>query len=348
MFDVVMGYLGKMSAIMVVVWSCLQTLSNRDNKQPKYIIQIWLQLLVYHGWLWVLWLLVWAIYHGIDDGQLFYWVVAFLSIVYLYMVKIEPKSLFIREKTIDLGKNKDDKSVNPCQLAVVSDIHLGIFFSQQQLQTLIKQLNQLPVDAILITGDWLYHAGADLFGKLMMFKALNKPCYTVLSEADIAQIKDKKTPDIEKLNHVLTTVNVQILDEKEVQIAGLDIYGAVDGTGVAKMLQRNKNKQKTSIIMVHDIKTLQANPQTLVNADENVLIVTGQTHGGQVYIPLITPYLVKAISGIDTISGLTQHDKKLKAKVSKSYYSWTNTGVGMSGLPFRCGCMPSIDILTIV
>lgn len=343
MFEIILSRLGYVLATVVVVWSCVQTLNYWHNTQYKLknFIQIWLQLLVYYVWLWVAWLWFWAMTHGVIDGHLFYWVVLILATLYLYMVKIEPNRLIVHKQTIDLGLQKENQRT--LTIAVVSDIHIGLFFSQHQLTNLVEKLNQLSVDAVFITGDWLYYAGADLTGKLMILKALNKPCYTVLSESDGNAVNNNT---IENLKHSLKIANVNILDEKDVNLAGLNIYGATDGTGVAKWL--SNHQQKPSIVLVHDIKMLQANPQTLVNATDKVLIVSGQTHGGQVYLPMITPYLVKAMSGIDTISGLRQHEQKIRTKVHKIYYSWTSTGIGMSGLPFRCGCAPSIDILTII
>ncbi|MDT0478384.1 metallophosphoesterase, partial [Streptomyces sp. DSM 41014] len=75
------------------------------------------------------------------------------------------------------------------KIAVLSDIHIGIFSNPHQLVRLVKCLNRLDVDAVLILGDWLYQA-TTLDAQLSPFKTLNKPCYTVLSDADTQQVVD--------------------------------------------------------------------------------------------------------------------------------------------------------------
>lgn len=97
------------------------------------------------------------------------------------------------------------------------------------------------------------------------------------------------------------------------------------------------------IIATHDIKQLEANPKTLQAAHANTLVVAGQTHGGQVNIPMLTPLMVKALSGNKLVAGLRKpnnralaaKDRKSK-KPSISVIKWINTGMWMTGHRFGC------------
>lgn len=68
--------------------------------------------------------------------------------------------------------------------------------------------------------------------------------------------------------------------------------------------------------------------------------------------------MVRALTGNKLAAGLRtpdtakQSDYHPKAfneddKPSKRYQVWVNTGIGMTGLPFRFNCPPTIDVLTI-
>ena len=74
---------------------------------------------------------------------------------------------------------------------------------------------------------------------------------------------------------------------------------------------------------------------------------------------MLTPLMVKALSGNKLVAGLRKPNNRalaaqaLAAKDSvqetlhQRYQVWINTGIGMTGLPFRLHCPPTIDVLDI-
>ncbi len=44
----------------------------------------------------------------------------------------------------------------PVRLAVIADIHWGLFFRDGQLVDLVDRLNALDVDAVMVAGDWTH------------------------------------------------------------------------------------------------------------------------------------------------------------------------------------------------
>ena len=348
-----LGQIGWWIAIGVVIAAGLRTLYANPKTQK---IKVMLQLVTLYARYWVWWLLSWSIWHLSVDGQVFYWWVAVLSLLYLYMNWVEPHRLRVQSRQIALPDNRQvpAQSLSPLRLAVIGDIHVGIFSTKHRLERLVNQLNRLDVDAILCVGDWLYHPGADLIGQMLIFKALNKPCYSVLSQADVEQLQaiDRQQGSgnyllaNERLTQVLATLGIQVIDDQALYLGGIRLVGLTESV---KLAQPPRESGHPVIIATHDIKQLKVHSHALDRVGSHVLVIAGQTHGGQVNLPFLTPILVKAMTGNASVAGLFthHHHNANQPKQVPSYQSWTTTGIGMTGLPFRLFCPPTIDVLTI-
>ena len=216
---------------------------------------------------------------------------------------------------------------------------------------------------MLILGDWLYQA-TTLDAHLSPFKTLNKPCYTVLSDADTQQVvndaQNSEPASNMQLMNILPTFGIQLLPEQGLRIAGINIIGIHNGStmDLPRVIEQQRSAGQPLVIATHDIKQLEANPRTLSDANNDTLVIAGQTHGGQVNIPILTPLMVRALTGNKLAAGLRRPDTAKQSnhphqplnedeKPSKRYQVWVNTGIGMTGLPFRFNCPPTIDVLTI-
>lgn len=368
-----LGHLGALIAVLVILWSCLKTVQLKARTDK---LQILLQLVSFYARYWFVWLLVWANVQLLHDNQAIYWLLIALSLLYIYMSWVEPNRLRVSRFSINLTVPATHVSPaaaasQPLQnikrralkIAVLSDIHIGIFSNPRQLARLVKCLNRLDVDAVLILGDWLYQA-TTLDAQLSPFKTLNKPCYTVLSDADTQQVVDdaqnSESASNMQLMNILPTFGIQLLPEQGLRIAGIKIIGIHNGStmDLPRVIEQQRSAGQPLVIATHDIKQLEANPRTLSDANNDTLVIAGQTHGGQVNIPILTPLMVRALTGNKLAAGLRRpdtakqsdyHPKALNEdeKPSKRYQVWVNTGIGVTGLPFRFNCPPTIDVLTI-
>ena len=370
-----LGHLGALIAVLVILWSCLKTVQLKTRTDN---LQILLQLVSFYARYWFVWLLLWANVQLLYDNQAIYWLLIALSLLYIYMSWVEPNRLRVSHFSINLTASatyqpatdislaaSSSKYITPqaAKIAVLSDIHIGIFSNPRQLARLVKCLNRLDVDAVLILGDWLYQA-TTLDAHLSPFKTLNKPCYTVLSDADTQQVvndaQNSEPASNMQLMNILPTFGIQLLPEQGLRIAGIKIIGIHNGStmDLPRVIEQQRSAGQPLVIATHDIKQLEANPRTLSDANNDTLVIAGQTHGGQVNIPILTPLMVRALTGNKLAAGLRQPDipkqsnhphQPLNAanKPSKRYQVWVNTGIGMTGLPFRFNCPPTIDVLTI-
>lgn len=331
--------LGYILTAYVVVWSCLKAFQ-ADIKTG--FLRTWLQLMCYYARYYMVWLIIWTGVQLYDEPKPFEWLMLVLAGLYFYMTSVEPNLFTIKRQTIELSSPQFSLN-QPIKLAVISDIHVGLFWGRSyQLRRLVERLNVLEVDAIIVAGDWLYHAGADIVGQMQIFKALNKPCYTVFSEQDILYDTHHHNNHYNKLADALAILDIKVINEKSINLHDVNIIGAGAKTAIpfAQLLK----SEKPTIIVTHDIKQIEANPSDLTASTAKKLIIAGQTHGGQVNIPFLTQKMVHAIVGTDNKAGLQTRQPNRRL----SYQVWTSTGVGTSGLPFRFNCLPSIDILTIV
>ena len=370
-----LGHLGALIAVLVILWSCLKTVQLKARTDN---LQILLQLVSFYARYWFVWLLLWANVQLLYDNQIIYWLLIALSLLYIYMNWVEPNRLRVSHFSINLtasatyqpatdislaASSSQPIKRQAAKIAVLSDIHVGIFSNPHQLARLVKCLNRLEVDAVLILGDWLYQA-TTLDAQLSPFKTLNKPCYTVLSDADAQQVVDdaqnSESASNMQLMNILPMFGIQLLPEQGLRIAGINIIGIHNGStmDLPRVIEQQRSAGHPLVIATHDIKQLEANPRTLSDANNDTLVIAGQTHGGQVNIPIVTPLMVRALTGNKLAAGLRkpdtakQSDNHPKAfnedeKPSKRYQVWVNTGIGVTGLPFRFNCPPTIDVLTI-
>lgn len=375
-----LGHLGALIAILVILWSCLKTVQLKARTDN---LQILLQLVSFYARYWFVWLLVWANVQLLYDNQIIYWLLIALSLLYIYMSWVEPNRLRVSHFSINLTTSASYQPATDISLAapssqsikrqpikrqaakiaVLSDIHIGIFSNPHQLARLVKCLNRLDVNAVLILGDWLYQA-TTLDAYLSPFKILNKPCYTVLSDADTQQVFDdaqnSESASNMQLMNILPTFGIQLLPEQGLRITGIKIIGIHNGStmDLPRVIEQQRGAGQPLVIATHDIKQLEANPRTLSDANNDTLVIAGQTHGGQVNIPVLTPLMVRALTGNKLAAGLRRPDTAKQSdyhpnafnaanKPKKRYQVWVNTGIGVTGLPFRFNCPPTIDVLTI-
>ena len=164
------------------LWSVLQTFNVNPTKR---FLGIWLKLSLYYAAytmpVWAALLIVGWWQGMLAPLSLPLVLMALLTMVfYFYTVVIQPNRLRLEHHTVDL----DLKA--PLTVAVLADLRIGIYSGKpRHIRKLVTTINELSVDAVLITGDWLYYPSADLVGQLMLFKALNKPVYTVMSTSDL-------------------------------------------------------------------------------------------------------------------------------------------------------------------
>lgn len=314
----------------VVLTAGIQTLkANASGSLIKVFVQL---LLFYMAYLMPL-LLIWVLWQSRVDAisTQFALVVACFALLYLYARLIEPNQLLVKQHQIHMGLRQ------PIKFAVIADIHVGLFSGKpQQLKKIVNKINKLDVDVVLVAGDWTYEPGSDLTGQMLALGTLNKPCYAVLGNHDEQEPGPPVSADLRK---ALKALNILDIEALSIDLGVLNLVGVGDlwaSKAEFHHFSYDDINDKPTLILAHNPDTVNYIPEALfINKP---LMVSGHTHGGQVYVPKLTEYLFAKHSQTGYCEGLYQH---ANAQV------FVTAGIGMVFVPFRINMPPRIDILTI-
>ncbi|MEC7120737.1 MAG: metallophosphoesterase, partial [Pseudomonadota bacterium] len=255
------------------------------------------------------------------------------SLLLLYSRFVEPNWLLMRQTRIAL--DTPQRLAQPVTVALVADIHLGLFSGQaKQLRRIAKAVNAAQPDLVLFAGDWTYEPNrGDLAQQFAALQHIHAPMYSVLGNHD----EELPGPPLQQaLRAALASLGIadlegQIVDLAEVRLLGTgDLWaGKADLAGLSALPH-----DKPWLVMAHNPDTVSQIP----SLPARPLMVAGHTHGGQVNLPYLTAWVLRKTSQLGCKEGLYQQPT---AQV------FVTAGTGLVGLPLRFGMPPRIDLLTL-
>ena len=226
------------------------------------------------------------------------------------------------------------------KIAYASDIHYGVLFKEDRVRNLVRQVNALNADLVLLGGDY----GQDSDGAVEFFQL--KPGFT----AKIAVLAafgnhDRYKPENnlyriiqgmrrDGVTPVLNDVFTVRRNGKIIAFASTD--DCYSGRPTLNKVAHQCAKADFTVFFPHNPDTL---PETyhMHGGPFYQLAICGHTHGGQVSVK---GHAIKSSSvyGDRFLSGW-YHEHGTDILVSN--------GVGTSGLPVRLGARPQIHLLTM-
>jgi predicted MPP superfamily phosphohydrolase len=241
---------------------------------------------------------------------------------------IEPNWLQVRETTLGTSCGM--------RVALISDLHVGLFVREPDLQRLVDRLNTLQVDAVLVAGDWTFEPGHDLRSTFAPLAGLRHRTLSVLGNHD----EQRPGPPLrDDLQQALAAAHVEPIDGRRVPLGRCELQGLGDrSAGSAERDLAASRRQPWTVDRAHRVM-LTHNPDTVfdLEPDEAALLLAGHTHGGQIDIPVFTKHLLAHA----TDGGFRQGLYELKnARV------FVTPGVGIDKLPVRFRVPPTIDVLS--
>ena len=217
-------------------------------------------------------------------------------------------------------------------IALVSDMHIGIFTRTAKLAQMVAKLNALHVDMVLIAGDLTYDPPHDLTAALAPLRHIDKPVYVVLGNHDV-QLPGP--PLAHRIVRAMAAPNVQFIEHRVIdfpafRLAGLyDWWSGRDDAAFLKSLPHDK----PLLILMHQPHSLRA-----LHGVDFALAMAGHTHGGQVYIPGLTEKMFMLIRDEPYVNGFYD---------TPTGKLFVTPGIGMTGVPLRFDCPPTIDVLEL-
>ena len=256
--------------------------------------------------------------------------------LFLYARFIEPNIIKTKRYKIKLNR----KISAPLRVAVWADPHLGLFTGSSFLKRVIKKVNKLKPDFILILGDFVWHLPENkIKDKFSCLKDLPVPALAILGNHDCGARGEKDVSG--ELERVLTDYGLKIIDNKIEEIKmkgqGIRIIGLsdIETRQPDYNLIKNISENGINIVLTHNPDAVYEFPSYDVD-----LVVCGHTHGGQVRIYPFYKYAYRYIARL-------KYDFDKGRRDFKGTKVFITTGVGLGGLPFRFSMPPVIDVLEI-
>lgn len=244
------------------------------------------------------------------------------------------------------------------QIAQISDFQVGMWLGNPgTARRSVSQIIEANPAAVLISGDFIYHADpnpeAEIETAVSIVKPLVEagiPTYAVLGNHDYGM--SSKTADpanqlASNLEVALEAAGIEVLENESttMRLAGSDepLYlAAVDSRwanqdDVSAALQ-GIPEGAPRVVLMHNPDTYELFPPSSAP-----LAVAGHTHGGQMRLPNSPQW---------SWLKLTQKDKVFADGWARGYGEagnnlYINVGIGMSIVPLRIFCPPELTLFTL-
>ncbi len=290
--------------------------------------------------------------------KLKYGAIALASAVVLLAVwgLIEPRFLD-REEEIAQIPNLPD-SWEGKQIGQLSDFQIGLWGDNSgTARRSVEQMIEANPAAVLISGDFIYHAGPNPTEEIETVVSIVQPLveaeiptYAVLGNHDYGMDSKTANPDEQLASDLATALEsagIVVLANESVTMQLPDSSDPLYLAAVGSLWADNDDAEAAlsdipegspRIAMMHNPDSFELFP-----ASTAPLAVAGHTHGGQIRLPNSPQW---------SWLRFTQKDKVYADGWAKGYGKagnnlYVNIGIGMSIVPIRIFCPPEMTLFTL-
>lgn len=278
--------------------------------------------------------------HSFTRRSFLKWSAAAVGGVALYSGEIARHELTVEEHTIHLERLPD--AFRGMRVVQISDFHYEVFTEPFFLREMVRRVNQLRPDMVLLTGDFI----TQVHGLHQMPRRAVPKCAAILTEISCPLRYASLGNHDEGIGaeyvigplqeHGIPVLRNQFIPlERDGQrlwlgaVGSACLHDAYPESAVPKASLRNN---EPVILMAHEPDIL--HEVARYNVD---LMLSGHTHGGQVRLPFLPPFVLPPY-GQRYVEGLFRHGPT---------QLYVNRGIGTVGLPFRLLCPPEITVFTL-
>lgn len=202
-------------------------------------------------------------------------------------------------QTIEIKNLKKDINI-----LFLSDLHISNLISKEKIQNTINLANSTNPDIIVLGGDIIDSYEDVIKDKIPLLGELNAKygVYFVLGNHEFIFDANKSLEIVSKFGNITPLVNSSVIIDDNINLIGIsDLMGRKVGylePNIEEAL-KNTNDNLPKILISHQ-------PNIINELDSNVdLILSGHTHGGQVFPFTILAYLKNPfLYGLKTINNI--------------------------------------------
>jgi predicted MPP superfamily phosphohydrolase len=233
------------------------------------------------------------------------------------------------------------------KIAQLSDIHLDEYTEPAFLRHVVRRVNQLQPDVVVLTGDFVsdgpwshdFAAGAAWHCANLLRELECSQVYAVLGNHDVVVGALKVTQAL-TANGIPVLRNNQVPFERagaRLWLAGVDdpVIGNPDPELAIPASIRNVEHEPV-VLLCHAPDYVDRLLERPVGGAVD-LVLSGHTHGGQIRLPLMGALELPEM-GRKYIEGLFRLG---------NMQLYVNRGIGTVGVPFRLACPPEITLFTL-
>jgi uncharacterized protein len=175
------------------------------------------------------------------------------------------------------------------RIAQLSDIHVGRDTPDARIIAAIDAINVAQPDIVILTGDYVTRKGDPLERVPELLKRLQPPTFAVLGNHDHWTDAQTIGRDLGSIGCVLLQNQNTVVQVRGAPLTIIGIDDAVSHHDDAVKSLRGTQRASSRIVLAHAPPTLDSLPE-----DEGLVVFSGHTHGGQMYIEGVTERVFKA------------------------------------------------------
>lgn len=264
--------------------------------------------------------------------------------IFLYAKFIGTKGLKVKEYLV-INKLLP-KSFYGTKIVQISDIHYGRTIKEKELNKIIKKVNELKPDIVIITGDTLdkdiNYTQDDLDKISNNLNKINSTHgkYIISGNHDLLKENDFNEL-LSKLNFINLDDNYQVLyngNNDAIMLSGLSTMDNKKNINEKLLNSLTQLKDKNTNIKYNILITHEPDVIDKFDYKNYNLILAGHSHGGQVRLPLFGAIVLPK-------NAKKYYDNYYKLKSTDLYIS---SGLGTSTVNLRLNNKPSINLYRLV